>query len=104
MVGGGEKKKQPKSIHILCSLAFQLHSSAGVIAKGKSGSVLLPPQEESPHGQQELGSQCGAPSYCSSLLAAQRRQISVVPEKCLLEMLVSCSFPFCLCNSNLVKG
>lgn len=47
---------------------------------------------------------CGAPSHCSSLLAARRGWISVVPDKCLLEMLVSRSFPLCLCNSNLVKG
>lgn len=47
-VGGG---KQPQSTCILCSLAFWLHSSAGVIAKGRAGSILLQPQEVSPHGQ-----------------------------------------------------
>lgn len=46
---GGEESNQ--STCILCSLAFWLHSSAGVIAKGRAGSILLQPQEVSPHGQ-----------------------------------------------------
>lgn len=49
--GRGVGGKQPQSTCILCSLAFWLHSSAGVIAKGRNGSILLQPQEVSPHGQ-----------------------------------------------------